>query len=60
MFSVNVLLYYSYNAPNPQLPIQGTLSKYSHDHDLAVTLDTIFVGLVGLACFTDHLAALPH
>ena len=30
------------SASNPQLPILDTLSKYSHDNDLQVTINTIF------------------
>ena len=33
---------------NPQLHIMDTLSKYSHDNDLAVALNAIFaMGLIG-------------
>ncbi|KAF8921613.1 armadillo-type protein [Mucidula mucida] len=36
------------SASNPVLPILDTLSKYSHDNDLAVALNAIFaMGLVG-------------
>lgn len=36
------------SASNPQLPVLDTLSKYSHDNDLAVALNAIFaMGLVG-------------
>ncbi|KAF7797058.1 hypothetical protein EIP86_008250 [Pleurotus ostreatoroseus] len=36
------------SASNPKLPVLDTLSKYSHDNDLAVALNAIFaMGLVG-------------
>ncbi|KAJ3782807.1 armadillo-type protein [Lentinula aff. detonsa] len=47
------------NASNPQLPILETLSKYSHDNDLAVALNAIFaMGLVGAGSNNARLAQM--
>ncbi|KAG2038326.1 hypothetical protein BDR03DRAFT_1045606 [Suillus americanus] len=47
------------SASNPQLPILDTLSKYSHDHDLAVALNAIFaMGLVGANMNNARLARI--
>jgi len=44
---------------NPQLPILDTLSKYSHDNDLAVALNSIFaMGLVGAGTNNARLAQM--
>ncbi|KAJ7770509.1 26S proteasome regulatory complex non-ATPase subcomplex Rpn1 subunit [Mycena metata] len=44
---------------NPQLPILDTLSKYSHDNDLAVALNAIFaMGLVGAGTNNARLAQM--
>lgn len=44
---------------NPDLPILDTLSKYSHDSDLAVALNAIFaMGLVGAGTNNAKLAQL--
>ncbi|KAF7378402.1 26S proteasome regulatory subunit RPN1 [Mycena sanguinolenta] len=44
---------------NPQLPILDTLSKYSHDNDLAVALNVIFaMGLVGVGTINARLAQM--
>ena len=47
------------SASNPQLPILDTLSKYSHDSDLAVALNAIFaMGLVGAGTNNARLAQM--
>ncbi|EPS97459.1 26S proteasome regulatory complex non-ATPase subcomplex Rpn1 subunit [Fomitopsis schrenkii] len=47
------------SASNPQLPILDTLSKYSHDNDLAVALNAIFaMGLVGAGTNNARLAQM--
>ncbi len=47
------------SASNPKLPIIDTLSKYSHDHDLAVALNAIFaMGLVGAGTNNARLAQM--
>ncbi|KAG1779509.1 26S proteasome regulatory complex non-ATPase subcomplex Rpn1 subunit [Suillus placidus] len=47
------------SASNPQLPVLDTLSKYSHDHDLAVALNAIFaMGLVGAGTNNARLAQM--
>jgi 26S proteasome regulatory subunit N1 len=47
------------SASNPVFPILDTLSKYSHDNDLAVTLNAIFtVGLVGAGTNNARLAQM--
>src|SRR5882762_643759 len=47
------------NASNPVLPILDTLSKYSHDNDLAVALNAIFaMGLVGAGTNNARLAQM--
>ena len=44
---------------NPQLPIMDTLSKYSHDNDLAVALNAIFaMGLIGAGTNNARLAQM--
>ncbi|KAF7290615.1 26S proteasome regulatory subunit RPN1 [Mycena indigotica] len=44
---------------NPQLPILDTLSKYSHNNDLAVALNAIFaMGLVGAGTNNARLAQM--
>ena len=44
---------------NPQLPLLDTLSKYSHDNDLAVALNAIFaMGLVGAGTNNARLAQM--
>ncbi|PPQ66966.1 hypothetical protein CVT26_009997 [Gymnopilus dilepis] len=44
---------------NPQLPILDTLSKYSHDNDLAVALNAILaMGLVGAGTNNARLAQM--
>jgi 26S proteasome regulatory subunit N1 len=47
------------SASNPVLPILDTLSKYSHDNDLAVALNAIFaMGLVGAGTNNARLAQM--
>ncbi|KAL5504235.1 RPN1 [Sanghuangporus vaninii] len=47
------------SASDPQLPILDTLSKYSHDNDLAVALNAIFaMGLVGAGTNNARLAQM--
>ena len=47
------------SASNPVLPILDTLSKYSHDNDLAVALNAIFaMGLVGAGTNSARLAQM--
>lgn len=47
------------SASNPALPILDTLSKYSHDNDLAVALNAIFaMGLVGAGTNNARLAQM--
>ena len=47
------------SASNPQLPIMDTLSKYSHDNDLAVALNAIFaMGLIGAGTNNARLAQM--
>lgn len=47
------------SASNPQLNILDTLSKYSHDSDLAVALNAIFaMGLVGAGTNNARLAQM--
>ncbi|KAG8746262.1 proteasome regulatory particle base subunit [Ceratobasidium sp. 414] len=47
------------SASNPQLGILDTLSKYSHDNDLAVALNAIFaMGLVGAGTNNARLAQM--
>jgi 26S proteasome regulatory subunit N1 len=47
------------SASNPSLPILDTLSKYSHDNDLAVALNAIFaMGLVGAGTNNARLAQM--
>jgi hypothetical protein len=47
------------SASNPQLPILDTLSKYSHDNDLAVALNAILaMGLVGAGTNNARLAQM--
>lgn len=47
------------SASNPQLPILDTLSKYSHDNDLAVAINAIFaMGLVGAGTNNARLAQM--
>ncbi|KAI0065263.1 26S proteasome regulatory complex non-ATPase subcomplex Rpn1 subunit [Artomyces pyxidatus] len=47
------------SASNPQLPVLDTLSKYSHDNDLAVALNAIFaMGLVGAGTNNARLAQM--
>ena len=47
------------SASNPQLPILDTLSKYSHDNDLAVALNAIFaMGLIGAGTNNARLAQM--
>lgn len=47
------------SASNPQLNILDTLSKYSHDNDLAVALNAIFaMGLVGAGTNNARLAQM--
>ncbi|KAI0053215.1 26S proteasome regulatory complex non-ATPase subcomplex Rpn1 subunit [Auriscalpium vulgare] len=47
------------SASNPQLPLLDTLSKYSHDNDLAVALNAIFaMGLVGAGSNNARLAQM--
>ncbi|KAI0312775.1 26S proteasome regulatory complex non-ATPase subcomplex Rpn1 subunit [Amylostereum chailletii] len=47
------------SASNPQLSILDTLSKYSHDNDLAVALNAIFaMGLVGAGTNNARLAQM--
>ncbi|TFK98578.1 armadillo-type protein [Pterulicium gracile] len=47
------------SASNPQLPILDTLSRYSHDNDLAVALNAIFaMGLVGAGTNNARLAQM--
>jgi len=47
------------SASNPQLPILDTLSRYSHDNDLAVALNAIFaMGLVGAGSNNARLAQM--
>ncbi|KAH8117921.1 26S proteasome regulatory complex, non-ATPase subcomplex, Rpn1 subunit [Phellopilus nigrolimitatus] len=47
------------SASNPQLPILDTLSKYSHDNDLAVAVNAIFaMGLVGAGTNNARLAQM--
>ena len=44
---------------NPQLSIMDTLSKYSHDNDLAVALNAIFaMGLIGAGTNNARLAQM--
>ena len=44
---------------NPQLTIMDTLSKYSHDNDLAVALNAIFaMGLIGAGTNNARLAQM--
>jgi 26S proteasome regulatory subunit N1 len=44
---------------NPQLNIMDTLSKYSHDNDLAVALNAIFaMGLIGAGTNNARLAQM--
>lgn len=47
------------SASNPQLPILDTLSKYSHDSDLAVAFNAILaMGLVGAGTNNARLAQM--
>jgi 26S proteasome regulatory subunit N1 len=47
------------SASNPQLDIMDTLSKYSHDNDLQVALNSIFaMGLVGAGTNNARLAQM--
>ncbi|OSX63471.1 hypothetical protein POSPLADRAFT_1180395 [Postia placenta MAD-698-R-SB12] len=47
------------SASNPQLPVMDTLSKYSHDNDLAVALNAIFaMGLIGAGTNNARLAQM--
>lgn len=47
------------SASNPQLPVIDTLSKYSHDSDLAVALNAIFaMGLVGAGTNNARIAQM--
>jgi 26S proteasome regulatory subunit N1 len=47
------------SASNSHLPVLDTLSKYSHDHDLAVALNAIFaMGLVGAGTNNARLAQM--
>ena len=47
------------SASDPQLTILDTLSKYSHDNDLAVALNAIFaMGLVGAGTNNARLAQM--
>jgi 26S proteasome regulatory subunit N1 len=47
------------SASNPQLAILDTLSRYSHDNDLAVALNAIFaMGLVGAGTNNARLAQM--
>lgn len=47
------------SASNPQLPILDTLSKYSHDSDLAVAQNAILgMGLVGAGTNNARLAQM--
>ena len=47
------------SASNPQMPILDTLSKYSHDSDLAVALNAIFaMGLVRAGTNNARLAQM--
>src|ERR1700733_3195478 len=47
------------SASNPKLPILDTLSKYSHDNDLAVALNAIFaMGLIGAGTNNARLAQM--
>lgn len=47
------------SASNPQLPIIDTLSKYSHDSDLAVAFNAILaMGLVGAGTNNARLAQM--
>ncbi|KDN45708.1 hypothetical protein RSAG8_04792, partial [Rhizoctonia solani AG-8 WAC10335] len=47
------------SASNPQMGILDTLSKYSHDNDLAVALNAIFaMGLVGAGTNNARLAQM--
>ena len=47
------------SASNPQMPILDTLSKYSHDNDLAVALNAIIaMGLVGTGTNNARLAQM--
>lgn len=47
------------SASSPVLPILDTLSKYSHDQDLAVALNAIFaMGLVGAGTNNARLAQM--
>lgn len=44
---------------NPQLPVMDTLSRYSHDNDLAVALNAIFaMGLIGAGTNNARLAQM--
>ncbi|KAI0037143.1 26S proteasome regulatory complex non-ATPase subcomplex Rpn1 subunit [Vararia minispora EC-137] len=44
---------------NPQLPIMDTLSKYSHDNDLSVALNSILaMGLIGAGTNNARLAQM--
>ena len=47
------------SASNPQMALLETLSKYSHDNDLAVALNAIFaMGLVGAGTNNARLAQI--
>jgi 26S proteasome regulatory subunit N1 len=47
------------SASNPQLSILDTLSKYSHDSDLAVAANSIFaMGIVGAGTNNARLAQM--
>jgi 26S proteasome regulatory subunit N1 len=47
------------SASNPQLDIMDTLSKYSHDNDLQVALNSIFaMGLIGAGTNNARLAQM--
>jgi len=47
------------SASNPQLPIMDTLSRYSHDNDLAVALNAIFaMGLIGAGTNNARLSQM--
>ena len=45
--------------PHPQAPILDTLSKYSHDNDLQVAINTTFaMGLVGAGTNNGRFAQM--
>jgi 26S proteasome regulatory subunit N1 len=47
------------SASNPQLGIMDTLSRYSHDNDLAVALNAIFaMGLIGAGTNNARLSQM--